>query len=95
MIHSLLIAATPSAQNPIALWSWQQTVPFIVGASLLVLIISSRTIEEPHVGPKMPLGPLAPLFNDISLAGFLGAVSFGHILGVLAIFGLSGILNNY
>lgn len=92
MIHSILLAAA-SVENTTALWNWQGT-PFIVGWSLVVLLIASRTIERPHDGPKMPLGPFAPLFNNISLAGFLGAMSFGHILGILTVLGLSGILQN-
>jgi photosystem I subunit 10 len=88
-MNPLLLAAT----NPTELWNWQGT-PIMIVSCLLVLLIASRTIERPHDGPKMPLGPLAPLFNDISLAGFLGAMSFGHILGTLAIMGLSGILQN-
>ena len=93
MIQSLLIAATNAAQpdDPTALWNWQGT-PIIVASCLLVLLIASRTIAKPHVGPKMPLGPLSPLFNDISVAGFLGAMSFGHVLGVLAVLGLSGLI---
>ncbi|MBC7823764.1 MAG: photosystem I reaction center subunit X, partial [Candidatus Parcubacteria bacterium] len=32
----------------------------------------------------MPLPFSKSLFNDISVAGFLASMSFGHILGVLA-----------
>jgi photosystem I subunit 10 len=88
------MAATKAADEAgTGLFNWQGT-PIIIASCLLVLLISSRTIAKPHVGPKMPLGPLGPLFNDISVAGFLGAMSFGHILGVLAVMGLSGVLNN-
>ncbi len=90
MIHTILLAAS-QPDDPTQLWNWQGT-PIIIASCLLVLLITSRTIECPHVGPKMPLGPFAPLFNNISLAGFLGAMSFGHILGVLAVMGLSGVL---
>lgn len=69
-----------------------QVLPIMIGVCLLTLAIASRTIAHPHVGPKMPLGPVAPLFNHISVAGFLAAMSFGHILGVLTVFGLSGYL---
>jgi photosystem I subunit X len=70
----------------------RQIAPIISGACLLSLAIASRTIAHSHVGPKMPLGPVAPLFNNISVAGFLAAMSFGHILGALTVFGLSGFL---
>ncbi|MDX2213071.1 MAG: photosystem I reaction center subunit PsaK [Oculatellaceae cyanobacterium bins.114] len=92
MIQSLLLAAQQT-ENATSLFNWQGT-PFIIGSCLLVLLIASRTIAEPHVGPKAPLGPFAPLFNNISLAGFIGAMSFGHILGVLATLGLSGLIQN-
>lgn len=91
MIHSLVLAAINEAGR--GLWNGQQAI--IISAScLLVLLIASRTIEKPHVGPQMPLGPLAPFFNNISLGGFIGAMSFGHIIGVLLTMGLSGALNN-
>ncbi len=86
-MQSFLFAAAQTVQdNPTELNFWQGT-PIMIACCLLVLFITSRTIEYPHVGPKMPLGPFAPLFNNVSLAGFLGAMSFGHILGVLAILG--------
>lgn len=92
MIQSLLLAAQQT-ENATSFFNWQGT-PFIIGFSLLVLFIASRTIEEPHVGPKAPLGPFAPVFNNISLAGFIASMSFGHILGVLATLGLSGFIQN-
>jgi len=50
---------------------------------LLVLFIASRAIECPHVGPKMPLGPLEGIFNKMSVATFIGAMSFGHIIAAI------------
>jgi photosystem I subunit 10 len=89
LIHSFwFVAATATGQTPTELWHWQGT-PIIIGWSLLILFIASRTIKLPHVGPEMPLGPLAPLFNRPSVATVLASVSFGHILGVLTIFGLA------
>jgi photosystem I subunit X len=70
----------------------KQIAPIMIGACLLTLTLVSRTIAHPHVGPKMPLGPLSGLFNHISLAGFLAAMSFGHILGVLTVFGFANFL---
>jgi photosystem I subunit X len=66
----------------------EQTAPIIIGSCFLVLLIASRTIAYPSVGPKMPLGPLSPLFNNISIAGFIAAMSFGHIVGTIATFGI-------
>lgn len=90
-MKSILLAAVKASENPTALWHWQGT-PIMIGVCFLVLLIASRTIAYPHVGPKMPLGPFAPLFNHISLAGFLGAMSFGHMIGVTLVIALSGVL---
>jgi photosystem I subunit X len=70
--------------NPTSIWN---TSSFLImsGACLFVLLIASRTINQPHVGPKMPLGPFGSLFNDISLAGFIGSMSLGHIIGTFLI----------
>lgn len=86
MTQDMLLAAVPAAtsKDPTALWNWQGT-PIMIGCCLLALFIASRTVRFPKVGPKMPLGPLSGLLNDMSVATFLGAMSFGHILGVLAI----------
>jgi photosystem I subunit 10 len=85
MMQSLLLAAqqVDSIDNSGAVWAGTGTPIIITLASLIVLFIASRTIDRPHDGPKMPLGPLGPLFNNISVAGFIGAVSLGHILGTL------------
>lgn len=87
-MHAILLAATRVAQsNPTELNIFQEA-PIMIGACLLVLLIASRTIEQPHVGPKMPL-PFPSLFNNPSVGTFLGSMSFGHLLGALAIFGLA------
>jgi photosystem I subunit X len=69
---------------PIAAWSLPRAL-VISGACLFVLIIASRTIKHPNVGPKMPLGPLGPLFNNISLASFIASMSLGHIIGTFLV----------
>jgi photosystem I subunit X len=81
---SLLGLAQSAVNNPIDSWNWSRSL-VLSGACLFVLLISSRTINQPNVGPKMPLGPLGPLFNNISLAGFIGSMSLGHILGAFLI----------
>ncbi len=73
------------------LWNWEGT-PVIIGSCLLVLIIASRTIKYPQTGAKMPLPFSKSLFNNISVAGFLASMSFGHILGVLATLALANTL---
>lgn len=76
----MVAAAFP--QSSTSLFNWQGT-PLIIGSCLFVLLIASRTIKYPHTGAKMPLPFSKSLFNNISVAGFLASMSFGHILGFL------------
>jgi photosystem I subunit X len=81
---SFLGLAQAIVNEPIETWNWSRSV--VLSAScLVVLLIASRTIRQPNVGPKMPLGPFSGLFNNISLAGFLGSMSLGHIIGAFLI----------
>lgn len=80
----LLGFAQTAANSPIEAWNWSRSL-VMIGACLFVLLIASRTINYPNVGPKMPLGPFGSLFNSISLAGFLAAMSLGHIVGAFLI----------
>lgn len=81
---SLLGLAQVAVNNPVETWNWSRSL-VLSGACLVVLLIASRTIQHPDVGPKMPMGPFGALFNHISLAGFLGSMSLGHILGAFLI----------
>jgi photosystem I subunit 10 len=78
----LLVAQIANSDSG-PLQSWRGTPIIITVSCLLVLFLASRNIERPHDGPKMPLRPLGPLFNNISVAGFIASMSFGHIIGVL------------
>ena len=89
MMQSLFIAAAQQVGNNTSMGLQLSTPIIITLSSLLVLFIASRTIQQPHVGPKMPLGPLGPIFNNISVAGFIGSVSLGHILGTLITLGIA------
>lgn len=80
----LLGLAQIAANDPIETWNWSRSL-VLSGACLVVLFIASRTIQQPHVGPKMPLGPFGALFNNISLAGFIGSMSLGHLIGAFLI----------
>lgn len=82
-----LLGALPTVGTE--LWNWQGT-PIIIGSCLFVLLVASRTIKYPKTGAKMPLPFSKSLFNDISVAGFLASMSFGHILGVLGVLALAG-----
>ncbi len=77
---SLIGLAQSTIGNPGDSWNWSRSL-VLSGTCLLVLLIASRTINQPNVGPKMPLGPFGALFNNISLAGFIASMSLGHILG--------------
>ena len=81
---SLLGLAQTAVGSSIEVWNWSRSL-VLIGACLSVLLIASRTIQYPNVGPKMPLGPFGALFNNISLAGFIGSMSLGHILGAFLI----------
>ncbi|NDJ18473.1 photosystem I reaction center subunit X [Myxacorys almedinensis] len=78
---TLFAATFPEAPSS-ALFNWQGT-PLIIGSCLLVLFIASRTIKYPQVGARMPLPFSKSLFNNISVAGFLASMSFGHVIGFL------------
>jgi photosystem I subunit 10 len=84
-MNSLLLAIAEYPRSPL---NGEQAIVISL-TCLLVLLIASRTIECPHVGPKMPLPFSKTLFNDISVGGFLGAMSFGHILGTLLSLGFA------
>ena len=81
---SLLGLAQTAIGNPVEGWNGAHSL-VMSAACLLVLFIASRTINYPNVGPKMPLGPLGGLLNNISLAGFLASMSLGHIIGAFLI----------
>lgn len=88
MIDSILLAVQATVPDTPA-FTWKE--PAIIGGiSLLILLIASRTINYPQVGPKMPL-PFPALFNNPSVATVLASVSLGHVVGVGAILGLTNI----
>lgn len=81
---SLLGLAQAAISNPVEAWNGAHSL-VMSAACLSVLLIASRTINYPNVGPKMPLGPFRALLNNISLAGFLASMSLGHIVGAFLI----------
>ncbi|MEA5571065.1 photosystem I reaction center subunit PsaK [Calothrix sp. UHCC 0171] len=81
MNPSLLFALLSSVPNTP---SWTPTIGIIIsGCSFLALLLTFK-VSKPMVGMKMPLLP-------ISVPTFIGAMCFGHILGVGVILGLSNI----
>ncbi|OKH22483.1 photosystem I reaction center subunit PsaK [Chroogloeocystis siderophila] len=89
MTDLILLAAVQSTVPDTVRWSWTGSA-IIIGASVLILFIASRTIRFPQVGPKMPL-PFPALFNNPSVGTVLGSVSLGHIVGFGIILGLNNI----
>ncbi|NJL10547.1 MAG: photosystem I reaction center subunit PsaK [Calothrix sp. SM1_7_51] len=80
MILSLLAAAATVPATP----EWNPTVAAIISASCLVAVLLSFKISKPLVGPKMPILP-------ISIPAFVGAMCFGHIIGIGIVLGLTNI----
>jgi photosystem I subunit X len=88
-ITSMLMTVQQTVPNTGTDWDWTGT-PIIIGASLLCLLIIPRSIEEPHVGSKMPL-PFPSLFNNPSVGTFLASMAAGHIIGIGAVLGLTNL----
>lgn len=78
MISSLLLAAQTVPATP----EWSPTVGAIISASSVVALLLTFKISKPLVGPKMPLLP-------ISIPAFVGAMCFGHIIGIGIVLGLT------
>ncbi|MEG3930421.1 Photosystem I reaction center subunit PsaK [Microcoleus sp. T2B6] len=87
MINSNLLAVVASTVTDTASGDWQKPVVMFV-CNILALLVLSRRIWYPHVGPKMPL-PFPSLFNNVSVPAFLACMSAGHLLGVFTILSLS------
>lgn len=80
MISSILLAATSVPATP----AWNPTVAAIISISCIVALLLSTRIEKPNVGPKLPGLP-------VSIPTFIGAMAFGHIIGVGIVLGLTNI----
>ncbi|MBK1987326.1 photosystem I reaction center subunit PsaK [Sphaerospermopsis aphanizomenoides BCCUSP55] len=88
-MSSILLAVQATVPNTVTTWNWSKTA-VIVGSCLLVLVLAGWSIRYPRVGLKMPL-PFPALFNHPSVGTFLAAMSFGHIIGVAAVLGLTNL----
>ncbi|AFY35906.1 photosystem I reaction center subunit PsaK [Calothrix sp. PCC 7507] len=81
MISSILLAAAASVPaTPV----WNPTVAIIISVSSIVSVLLATKIQYPLVGPKLPILP-------VSIPTFLGALAFGHIIGVGIVLGLTNI----
>ncbi len=65
---------------------WNPTVGIIISVCCLVMVLlAPKIIRYPQVGPKFP-GPL-----PLSAPAFVGAMCFGHVLGIGIVLGLTNI----
>lgn len=76
----ILLAAASVPATP----EWNTTVGTIVSVSCLVSLLFTFKIKQPLVGPKLPILP-------ISIPAFIGAMCFGHLIGIGIVFGLTNI----
>jgi photosystem I subunit 10 len=87
VISSLLLAAAQTSARAGNSWGVPEALIMSISC-LVILLLASRGIERPHDGRQMPL-PFPEVFNNISVGGFLGAMSFGHVVGSLLILTLA------
>ncbi len=81
MISSISLAVAASVPaTPV----WSPTVAIIISVSSLVVLLLSSVIKPPQVGPKLPV-------LSISIPTFIGAMAFGHLIGVGIVLGLTNI----
>ncbi|MEM7554216.1 MAG: photosystem I reaction center subunit PsaK [Cyanobacteria bacterium P01_A01_bin.84] len=73
--------------NQIATQPWTPRIAAIVSGSCVIALLVSFGLKNTKTGPKMPLLP-------VSIPAFIGAMCFGHILGLGIVLGLynTGIL---
>lgn len=87
MIHSILLAAVQPTVADTSTWSWSGSLVMNI-CVLLGIIIARIAVQNKGKGPALPL--LQPfLGKNFGLPELLAGISFGHILGVGAILGLT------
>ncbi|AKG24508.1 photosystem I reaction center subunit PsaK [Calothrix sp. 336/3] len=77
---SILLAAASVPPTP----EWNPTVGIIISVTCAVIVLLTTKIQQPLVGPKMPGLPL-------SVPAFVGAMAFGHLIGIGIVLGLTNI----
>lgn len=87
MINTILLAVVQSSIPPTP--AWTPTVGLVmVICNLLAIAIGYSAIQNPGVGPDLPVGKPA-IFKKFGIPELLATTSFGHILGAGAILGLT------
>ena len=83
MLHHLIIAAIPHTEP----WSFGTALVMVL-CNLFAVAIGRFAIQQPGGGPDLPMGK-PDLFRNFNLPELLATLSFGHILGVGLILGLT------
>jgi photosystem I subunit 10 len=87
LIHSILLAAVQPTVADTTTWSWSGSLVMNI-CIILGIIIARVAVQNKGKGPSLPL--LQPLLGkNFGLPELLAGISFGHILGVGAILGLT------
>ncbi len=83
MLYNTILAAIPHTEP----WGLSTAIVMII-CNLIAIAIGRFAIANPGDGPDLPVGK-PDLFRNFNLPELLATMSFGHILGVGAILGLT------
>ena len=83
MLNNLIIAAIPHTEP----WGFNTALVMII-CNLVAVAIGRFAIANPGNGPDLQIGQ-PDLFRKFSLPELLATLSFGHILGVGFVLGLT------
>ncbi len=88
MIDSIVLAVQSTVPDT-STWSWNGSIVMNISI-ILGIILAKVAIQNKGKGPKLPL--LEPfLGKNFGLPELLAGISFGHLIGVGAILGLTNI----
>jgi photosystem I subunit 10 len=83
LLHNLVLAAIPHTEP----WSFNTGLVMII-CNLVAVAIGRFAIKNPGGGPDLPVSK-PDLFRNFNVPELLATLSFGHILGVGLILGLT------
>ncbi len=83
MFYNLIVAVIPHTEP----WNFNTALVMIV-CNLFAVVIGRFAIANPGGGPDLPVGK-PDLFRNFNLPELLATFSFGHILGVGLVLGLT------
>lgn len=87
MLNTTLFAAVQSSVPSTS--SWTPTVGLVmIICNLVVLVAGYYAIQNPGVGPDLPL-PKPAIFKRFGVTELLATASLGHLVGAGVILGLS------